>query len=251
MISPWIKEVVSDFLAIAIIGPSYLFAFDEISFSPKYSYPQKLSLSHPPDQLRKALMGDWVSKIYFAPVRESAEFKDFSKEDIEVFEKVVQRVDIVSRGDSLRFDSIGSSKQLSESILDVVYSALKNAVENAASILREQNYKNIENKQWVCGTKDIIDAIKLQNLLMHGLTPTELYVTPSRSPSFAAVMNSGWFHFIGGEGNYLYFSETADQISNPDQITAKYLILQNLVAKAMESLHFKREYDRRKGILRE
>jgi len=251
MISPWIKEIVSDFLAIAIIGPAYLFAFDEISFSPKYSHPQKLSLSHPPDQLRKAIMGEWISKIYFAPVKETAEFTRFLDEDIVLFEKISHRVEVISQGDNLRFDSVGNNKQLSENILAIVYSTLKNAVENAALILREQNFKTIEKKQWICRITDIIDAIKLQNLLLYGLTPTELYETPSRSPSFAAVMNSGWFHFVGHENNYLYFSEANNQASNPDLITARYLTLQDLVAKAIEILHFKREYDRRKGVPRE
>jgi hypothetical protein len=246
MIEPWIKEIVCDFLAISIIGPAYLFAFDEISFSPKYSYPQKLSVSHPPDQLRKAIMGGWITKLFIGPIQ-TEHLHELNKDEVEVFEKVVKHIGIVSRGDNLRFESIRNNEYLSENILAVVYSVLKNAVENAASMLQEQQYKSIENKQWVCGTKDILDAIKLQKLLEYGLTPTELYTTPSRSPSFPAVMNSGWFHFIACETNYLYFSETTGQVSNPDQVTKKYLTLQNLVAKAVESLHFKREYERRKG----
>lgn len=247
MISPWIKEIVSDFLAIAIIGPAYLFAFDEISFSPKYSYHQKLSLSHPPDQLRKTIMGVWISKLFFEPIQMSTDFQEMHEDELSVFEKVARRVEIVSRGDNLRFESIGSNKKLSENILAVVYAALKNAVENAALMLRERYYPTIEGQQWVCGVKDILDAIRLQKLLEFGLTPTELYVTPSRSPSFSAVMNSGWFHLIGCENNYLYFSDMSEQSSNPDQVTVRYINLQNLVAKAIENLHFKREFDRRKG----
>lgn len=251
MIGPWIREIVSDFLAIAIIGPAYLFAFDEISFSPKYSYPQKLSLTHPPDQLRKEFMGNWVTKLFITPVQESTEYRTLSSNDIEVFEKMVQRVKIVSQGDNLQFESIGNGKQLSENILSIVYSTLKNAVDNASRILLQQMHKEIESNQWVCGEKDIIDAIKLQYLLNHGLIPTELYLMPPRSPSFAAIMNSGWFHLIGNEKIYIYYSGTTDQFQNPDQVTAKYLILQNLVAKAIESMHFKREFDRRKGVSRE
>lgn len=251
MIIPWIKEIVSDFLAISIIGPAYLFAFDEISFSPKYSSPQKLSLSHPPDQLRKAIMGKWVSKMFMTPVRESNGFEKLSKEEEEVFESVVQRVEVVSRGDNNSFASIGNSTQLPENVLATVYLALKNAMEKAALMLWEQNYKTIENEQWVCKKEDIIDAIRLQSLLLNGLIPTELYVAPPRSPSFAAVMNSGWFHFIRCESNYLYFSKEKAHTSNPNQTTARYISLQNFIAKGVESLHFKREYARRRGIQHE
>jgi hypothetical protein len=247
MVTSWIKEIVSDFLAISIIGPAYLFAFDEISFSPKYSSPQKLSLSHPPDQLRKEIMGNWVTKMYITPVRESNEFAKLSKGEQEVFESVIQRVDIVSRGDNSSFVSIGNSTQLPQNVLATVYLALKNGMEKAASTLSNQNYKTIENEQWVCKKEDIMDAIRLQSLLLNGLIPTELYVAPPRYPSFAAVMNSGWFHFITCEGNYLYFSKAEAHISDPDQITARYISLQNLIAKGVESLHFKREYARRKG----
>jgi hypothetical protein len=247
MIASWIKEIVSDFLAIAIIGPAYLFAFDEISFSPKYSSPQKLSLSHPPDQLRKSLMGYWVSKMYMTQVRESHEFVKLSKEEQIVFESVVKRVEVVSRGDNESFSSIGHGSQLPKNVLATVYLALKNAMEKAASRLWEQNFKGIENEQWVCKREDIMDALRLQSLLLNGLIPTELYVTPARYPSFAAVMNSGWFHFIKSEGDYLYFSKAEDHISDPDHITTSYLSLQNLIAKGVEGLHFMREYSRRKG----
>ena len=247
MVTLWIDEIVSDFLAISIIGPAYLFAFDEISFSPKYSPPQKLSLSHPPDQLRKAIMGKWVSEMYITPVRRSRGTAKFSKDEREVLESVIKRVEVVSRGDNDSFISIGNSSQLPKNVLAPIYLTLKHAMETAASILWEQKYKTIENEQWICKKEDIIDAIELQDLLINGLIPTELYVVPSRYPSFAAMMNSGWFHLIKCESSYLYFSRKDEHVSNPDQITARYIILQNLIAKGIESLHFMREYVRRKG----
>lgn len=244
--SLWIKEIVSDFLAIAIIGPAYLFAFDEISFSPRYSSPQKLSLSHPPNQLRKAIMGDWISRMYVLPVQKSKDFLVLPQEEAGIFEKVIERVEVISRGDNSLLDSRGNNQEISGDILALVYLALKNSMEKVALILWEENYKSIENEPWICKANDIVDALKMQNLLLNGLIPTELYAVPSRSPSFSAVMNCGWFHFISHENDYLYFSEALNHLSDPNQITARYLNLQNLIAKATESLHFKREYDRRK-----
>lgn len=248
MALPWLKEIISDFLAISMMGPAYLFAFDEISFSPKYSYPRKLSLSHPPDQLRKAIMGVWITKMFTTPVRKSKEFRNFSKEQLDVFEKVSQRVEVISQGDNIQFNSIGNNTEFSQDILNIVYSALKNVLEKSALILQEQKFKTIENEQWICRVVDIVDAIKLEDLLLHGLTPTELYETPLRDPSFAAVMNSGWFHLIRCEKDYFYFTDSSEPTATPEQITTRYINLQNLVAKGIESLHFKREFDRRKGM---
>ncbi len=251
MISPWLKEIVCDFFAVSMVGPAYLFAFDEISFSPKYTYPRKLSLSHPPDQLRKTMLREWVLNMYLLPIRESEDFQNFSEEEMKVYEKIAERVDIICNGDETQFDSIGNSSALSSDVLAAIYSTLKIAIEKASRILVDQKYQTIKNEQWVCTVQDLIDAIRLQNLLAHGLTPTELYVSPPRDPSFAAVLNSGWFHFIFHENDYLYFNDSNEKIRTPDQITLKHINLQNLVAKAIESLHFKREFNRRQGKSRE
>jgi hypothetical protein len=248
IIANWVQEIVADFCATAIMGPAYLFAFDEISFSPKYVTARNLSLTHPPDRLRKAILGDLVFRIYIRPIQDSEEFHHLTAEEKALFEKMTAWVQLVSQMDTMKFRAIAGHPELPEELIAMIFIVAKKAAEESASILRQSKLEAISDEQWFCGTDDIVDAFKLQKLLSYGLTPTELYANPPRDPSFAAIMNSGWFHFLQCESEYLYFHDTDDvNALDPDRVISNYISLQNLVAKGIESLYFKKEFARRKG----
>jgi len=247
IVSSWIKEGIADFLAVCVLGPAYLLAFDEVSLSPKYSSPKRLSRSHPPGQLRKEIMGELIEELYWASVRSNEVFRKLDQEEQAVFSSVCEWIDAIVQAEPVEFTSIANGPDFSTQVTTAIYSVLARAVRRAIAKLKASQLDRIKQSKWSCTSEDIVDALRLQDLLSHGLTPTELYSDRGRDPSFAAIMNSGWFHFLHEKENYLYFSEDRLEGSSPDQVRDKYASLQNLVAKAVESLHFKREFLRRKG----
>jgi len=112
----------------------------------------------------------------------------------------------------------------------------------------KQNYPDHSRGQkWFCSIRDVVDALELQALLSAGLTPTQLYSDAGRDPSIAAVINSGWFHYIYAMQDYQYFGSKSLE-RRWDDVRDRYIGLQNLIAKAVESLQFKKEFQRRKGV---
>jgi hypothetical protein len=246
----WIQEITADFLATCVLGPAYLLAFDEVSLTPNFSSPGRLSRSHPPPQLRKEIMGKLVKELYLDPVRSRAVSKRLSRKEQDVLDSACGWIDTIVHTGPAAFTSIDDASDLAPEIIAVIYAVLSNAVRRAIAELRKNHLEKIKGRKWFCTSGDVVDALRLQELLSHGLTPTELYLNPSRDPSFPAVMNSGWFHFLHEKEHYLYFSDGPGR-PDPDQVRDRYVNLQNLVAKAVESLHFKREYQRQRGPERE
>jgi hypothetical protein len=246
----WIEEIVADVLAVLILGPAYLLAFDEVSLSPRYSSPRRIHRSHPPAQLRKNIMRELILELHLDPIRSSQVLGSLSREELDVFNDVCQWIDATVETHPMEFASISNAPDLGAEVIAAIYATLRNVVMRLVERIRDEQLERIRMREWACTHTDVLDALRLQQLLSYGLTPSELYSGDNRDPSFAAVMNSGWFHFLHMEQDYLYFRHGLQE-SHPDEIRDKYVNLQNLIAKAVESLQFKREFFRRKETVEE
>jgi hypothetical protein len=242
----WIGEVIADVLGVGVLGPAYLLAFDEVSPSPRFSSPHTLSRSHPPGSLRREIISRLTRELYLEPIRSKEVFEKLSRDEQAVFSEVFDWIAAIVDTDPPEFASTGDATGLPAEVIRAVYSALRNAVDRSVTWISAEKLGRIRQREWFCTPTDIVDALRLQDLLSYGLTPTELYCEASRDPSFAAVMNSGWFRFVHAKKDYLYFRDLPNE-SHPDQIYVNYSNLQNLIAKAIESLQFKREFLRRRG----
>ena len=249
-IVPWIQEIISDFLAVCALGPAYLIAFDEVIFLPDFPGDQKIYRSHPPEALRKHLMGNLIKDLYLDPILYTPIHEDLSEAEQNLFTNVYHWVNIISKNpDEEQFKTIQDLDNIPPDVIRLAYRIMRKSVEQALFIMRRDYYPEIKEEAWVCKLGDILDSLKLQELLAHGLTPTELYTTPARDPNFAAIMNSGWFYLIQNAERYLYFSKNKSMAINPDIVRADYINLQNLIAKSIESLMFKKEFNRRRGTI--
>ena len=244
LVKNWTEEAIADFLAICILGPAYLFAFDEISFIPKELIKETLPRSHPPESLRRLFMSRLVQEWYLDVVSSSPEYYNLPVFGKQAFTTVSHWVKTIISSEQ-SFSRISKYPDLPPVLVRDIYSILHNTVVNAVAYLQAEKLAQIRGFSWFCNAQDVLDALRLQELLQHGLTPTELYVSPQRDPSFAAVMNSGWFFLLHNEqSNYSYFQESGKYIDQ-ELVWNNYISLQNLIAKAVESLLFKREFNRR------
>lgn len=244
MAAYWVKEAVADFIAVCILGPAYLFAFDEFSFAPRRSINKKISSSHPPIQLRKNIIGGLVKKIQTDPIISTKEFHGLDNDEKDIYHKIVKRINTISQNSVFENQNPLNHEKLSKEI--IVYFVLENMLQNIIGKLSKEKLGNIIEKKWFCKPQDIIDALSLQELLYDGLTPSELYLDSEREPSFSAIMNSGWFFLIYNEKRYRFFNNADKNLAKPDEIRRDFISLNNLIAKAVENLRFKEEFNRRK-----
>lgn len=242
----WLPEITADFLGLCVLGPAYLLAFDDVSFTPRLSTPSRLHRSHPPVQLRKTIMANIVEDTFLAPIHSNDRYRSLSPQEKEVFSTVCGWIHELSYSQPLQFTMIESAPDMPVEVVQSIYVSLRSAVERAILRLKQKHLKRLSESEWFCTTTDLIDAMELQRLLSNGLTPTVLYSDVDRDPSFAAVMNSGWFHFLHTRQDYQYFKRGGEE-PYPDEVRDRYMGLQSLVAKAIESLQFKKEFLRRKG----
>lgn len=247
MIRPWIRELAADIFAVCMLGPAFLLAFDEATFSPGYPGAKRMSGTHPPHHLRKRIMGEFIKDIQLDPLYREEAGMELTSDEQAVLEDVSDWLERMLDVPPPRLTTMASESELPVPVIVAIYEFLESALEKAAESLKDDCLTEFSKEPWFCRSQDMVDALKLQGLLSHGVTPTELYCKPHRDPSFAAVMNSGWFHFLHETDEYLYFARGRMQISDPDEINDRYTTLQNLVAKAVEILNFRREYIRRRG----
>lgn len=242
----WLLEITADFLGLCLLGPAYLLSFDDVSFTPRFSATGRLHRSHPPVQLRKTIMANLIEEALLPPVHSSDRYRGLGPKEKEVFTTVCGWIHELSQTEPLRFTMIEGAPSMPTEVVESIYAGLRNAVDRAVSKLKNEHWNDLSKRRWFCSTTDLVDAIELQGLLSSGLIPTVLYSDMSRDPSFAAVMNSGWFHLLNAGQQYQYFRRDEEQ-PHPDEILKSYRNLQNLIGKAVESLQFKAEFERRKG----
>lgn len=239
----WIGEALADWVAVCLLGPAYLLAFDETSLEPRYWNVNKASRTHPPGPLRKQIMGGLVRELYLSPLESRR--KRFLLGQQRVLDSVNAWVDTLVQSRPLDVKSIAGA-DLDPPVASAIYNALSNAVRRAVAHANGAWLGGLRKKPWFCKVDDVVDSLKLQELLECDLTPTELYGRQERHPGFAAIMNAGWFHFVHAKQDYLYFG-CAGEESPEEQIREKYAHLQDLVSKAVESMLFRREFLRRRG----
>jgi hypothetical protein len=241
----WLPEVTADFLGISILGPACLLAFDEITLTSSVPSPEELRESHPPVQLRKRLMAQLVIEEFLKPVRHDDRYNGLSDRQKDVLATVCSWVEELSVARPIRVSALENSPRVDGELAKAVYHALQAAMLRAAGRLRQNQLPQLSKKPWFCGTVDLLDALELQSLVSRGLIPTIILSDRKRAPSFAAVMNSGWFHLLYASKEYQYFRRQEQE--PPRSATMEsWVNLQDLIAKALESLRFKREYLRRK-----
>lgn len=245
----WLPEVTADFLGVCVLGPACLLAFDEITLTPSIPDTEELRKSHPPVQLRRMLMAKLVKEEFLAPIRADARYGDLSPQQKGVLATVCSWTEELSVARPIRVSTFEHSPRVGSEVAQAVYHALEAAVLRAADRLRREQMPRLVEKPWFCGTTDLIDALELQSLISIGLIPTVILSDWERAPSFAAVMNSGWFHLLSAGKEFQYFSRE-EQESPRGSTMESWINLQDLIAKGLESLHFKREYMRRKGVSR-
>jgi len=242
----WLREIVADFLGVCILGPAFVLAFDEVTLALSGAAYVKLKESHPPEQLRKELMAKFVVEEFLEQVVRDDRFVGLDKTQKTTLENVRKWIEELSTTDQLRATALEGHRDVSRPVAQAVYLALEGAMRRAFRQLRQVHCDRIRRAPWFCSTDDLLDALALQPLISVGLVPTVLLSNRSRDPSFSAVMNSGWFHLISSWRDYQYFSRNAPDPSRGDVMKA-WLSLQSLIAKAIEDLRFKKEYQRSKG----
>lgn len=247
IITNWIMELVSDFVAVCILGPAFLFAFDEITVTPDLESIRRISLTHPPSVLRKHAIAKAINYLHIDPMRNSDKYQYITDREKEYLDKIEKWTEKISNYPQLDISTITGFENINETIVKVLYSALLNAYQRANLELYQEKPEEIASEDWICTARDLFDALSLQEFLHHDLTPTELTRSSSRDPTFAAVMNSGWIHMFLEESKYQFFSGDISNSIDHNEPRERYLTLQNLIAKAVESLQFKREFHRRKG----
>lgn len=247
IVSYWLREIAADFFGVCVLGPAYLLAFADVSFTQRYSIPVKLHRTHPPVQLRKEIMGGLVEEFYLAPIRSGQGHRRLEATEERVFGTVCDWIHYLVQSDLEQFTNIDSAPDIPPQVVESIYAGLKRACQRVVASLKQNYPEHPKAQKWFCTTRDVVDALELQALLSAGLTPTQLYSDAGRDPSFAAVMNSGWFHFIYARQDYQYFGSDGYE-PHWDDVRDSYVSLQNLIAKAVESLQFKKEFQRRKGV---
>lgn len=244
----WIQEIVADYLAVYIMGPSFIFAFDEFTFS---TYPvsveTELRKSHPPIIIRKRLMARVCYNLLF---RELEKESWSAQQDYLLLEKLIQRLKGTEIADMPKLSGIRNlsvhapESELPKTILSILVAALERA-----SILLAKKLNKGQIESWYCTPNDIRHAFELRYYLEAELTPTELYSNPLVLPSFAAVMNAGWFYVVEHSGDFTYFADTpVHPLPDPAKICDSFLVIQRLTAKAIESLNLQREFLRRGSV---
>jgi hypothetical protein len=243
----WLREITADFLGLCVLGPAYLLAFDDVSFTRRGSTSGTLQRSHPPVHLRRAIMANLVEDVFLAPIHANDRFTSLGSEEREVFSTVCSWIHELSRCEPLAVAMIEGAPDMPAEVVQSIYVNLRNAMERVVLQLKRKHLGRLGHSKWFCTTTDLIDAIELQRLLSNGLIPTVLYSDVDRDPSFAAIMNCGWFHLLYARQDYQYFRR-GEEKPYSDDVRDKYMSLQSLVGKAVESLLFKKEFLRRKGV---
>jgi hypothetical protein len=245
MLKNWLEELAADLFAVCLMGPAYLFAFDEMTLGAHGS--SRLSWTHPPRNLRIQTIGRLIRSLQLDPVTQDRIHADMTDKARVVLSQVEGWVQSIIMPEESSSGVDRQQEQWPTEVMKTMYEALVTAVERASDSFAHTEPPGICNARWFCGPKDIVDAVELYELLEHGLAPSELPRHPMRDPSFAAVMNGGWFAYLIDNGQHLYFQGNGNKLKKPEDVDQSYLTLQGLVAKAMEILLFKQEYRRQQG----
>jgi hypothetical protein len=244
VIESWVQELTADLLGICLIGPCLLFAFDDVARMPHDPRNQQLSLTHPPHHLRMRYMAEAARELHLAPLRGAGYQSRTGPAEITTLDRIDAWItELVSQKEpTVHTKIVGVTRDHA----DLIYALGERALANAARLLRTR-LTEMRSKAWFCAPTDILDAFRLETLLDFGLTPSELPDTPDRFPSFQAIMNSGCFYLLRNSEYYKYFTQDGAHVARPEIVADRYLKLQDLIAKAIETSLFRSEFMRRQG----
>jgi len=246
VIETWIPEIVADVIGLNIVGPAYIFAFDDVMHIPPSLANPFLSQTHPPFGLRAKLTAEYCLDSLIQPLLLAEELRELEENGVHSLNFLKSWLEYLGQQNGT--DVTFSGLELPEKEQKAVFSVGKNALELGVNFMH-QEMENLGAKDWICTYDDIKDAIKLQVYLDNGLPPSELSFQNNeikRYPTFAAIMNSGWIYFFRNENKYSYFDENTSFLE-PGEVFEKYLKVQKLIAKAVENYLFRKEYMKRRG----
>jgi len=246
----WIYEIVADSIAISIAGPAYILALEEftMSGSAQVKNTNKISKSHPPNELRLQLMSQLTLALHFNPLAADPHFDHLPPDTLSVLEKIQTTLNSYAESESLDIQGIQETS-LSPEAARWVYSNLVQGMRNVVQLAMVRA-KDTLTEDWTCSHSDVLNALVLQEYLGDGLTPTELpepFADGDTSPSFAAAINSGWFYLSKEKdrGRFLLFESESAQLQ--EKVNKDYVAVHQRVAKAIEILNFKRQFLHQKG----
>ena len=244
VVTSWVKELIADLFGTCIMGPAYIFAFDDIARVLPLPQIEVAAVSHPPFSLRIKFMIDLARKLYFEPLQRDSKSNNLNRDQNKTLTLAIQRIirlaDIPERPGILGADGVDAE------LGSLIYQLGRRALEIAFPLV-QRSLELIAAEGWFCTTDDILDAIGLQELIQHGFSPSEAPWNSEHNPTLAAIMNSGWIQLIQHETTYSYFGDSVNIAPNVSDVQEKYFGLQDLVAKAIESSLFRAEYLKRKG----
>jgi len=127
IVSYWLREIAADFFGVCVLGPAYLLAFADVSFTQRYSIPVKLHRTHPPVQLRKEIMGGLVEEFYLAPIRSGQGHRRLEATEERVFGTVCDWIHYLVQSDLEQFTNIDSAPDIPPQVVESIYAGLKRA----------------------------------------------------------------------------------------------------------------------------
>lgn len=244
----WIKEIVADFIALLLLGPAFVLALDEFMFADPLikSGSHEIVCSHPPVDLRLKLMSrvfldiqDKYAEIIINPAVSRTSVKTYDKIRKTINDYSEQRLPIVTKIKKGKHEVYPLNPEASQWVFTQLTTAMKNAIEICKSIVTEKSFG------WIFNLDDIVQALELVEILGQHCIPIKLSTQYKEgAPSFAALMNSGWYYLLlqKKKGSFSIFNNIKH-----DDVNKSLLSVHHLVAKAIEALNFRRNYMKQKG----
>lgn len=252
----WIREIVADTIATALLGPGYVLALGEFMFADPtlHSNAIDIHITHPPEKLRLELMAQFALDRQLEPILQANDYKLLSTKAKEVYKLVIKTLRSTikhkNEDNSSVISIIDAEIDISQKVARWIYEQLIFVLQGVINDAKAKTM-NAFKEPWVCTEKDVFHALILQDNIRHGFTPTKLPSSfEDTRVSFSAVMNSGWFYFLErkSNGDFSFFNYESSASRRPEQISEKYVSIHKLIAKAVESINFESNYLHQKGL---
>jgi hypothetical protein len=241
----WIRELVADCLALRMLGPAYLFAFEEFTFTIPQNYAAiDLSRTHPPPLTRLRYLAILCNKLYMGEIQNSSQ----DSADVQLLAALKIRTDELASQSLPTVSRIRGISAISSSLAQTILEKLAQTLDTAMTYL-DDTLGLMSSEPWSCSPTDIIHAVEMRRLLRDHLPPEEL-ASQNVLPSFSAVINAAWLYYLEDHAQFDLFGRSENNRGvDSDLVFEQYLTAQRLTARAVESINFQNEYLRRGGRL--
>lgn len=248
----WLKEIVADTIAASILGPAYVLAFNEFTFGYPYlrSGTKEIAVSHPPDELRLRLMAEFTHDMHLGPLLELPDYALLSERSKTIYGYVSETLNSYRANRTTFVEGI-QQYDIAPCLVKWIYDQLAAAMD-AVIVEVKAKAEEVLTENWTCSPDDILHGLILSEYLENGYTPTELPSFCKDRPSFAGIMNSGWFHLLSQkrESRFFLFDSRSALARRPSEINEAYVSTHQLVAKAIETHNFQNIFAQRHGEYR-